>query len=131
MNPVPNQENATATILVVEDNSSARMALEALLDALDYKVVVAADPAEALDVFATRQDSIELVISDLILPQLSGPELYDRLREIKPGLRCIIMSGYPLEDESTRLLQHGIHHWIQKPFNMRQLLEMLQTALQD
>jgi DNA-binding NtrC family response regulator len=71
------------------------------------------------------------VISDLILPQFSGPELYDRLRAIKPHLRCIIMSGYPLEDESIRLRQHGIHYWIQKPFNMRQLLEMLQTALQD
>jgi CheY-like chemotaxis protein len=131
MHPAPNQENASATILVVEDNSSARMALEALLDALNYKVVVAADPAEAMEVFAAQQESIELVISDLILPQFSGPELYDRLREIKPQLRCIIMSGYPLEDESTRLRQHGIRYWIQKPFNMRQLLEMLQAALQD
>jgi CheY-like chemotaxis protein len=131
MNPVPNQEHSSATILVVEDNSSARMALEALLDALNYNVVVAADPAEAMAIFATRHDSIELLISDLILPQLSGPELYDRLLETKPDLRCIIMSGYPLEDESNRLRQHGIRHWIQKPFNMRQLLEMLQAALQD
>jgi CheY-like chemotaxis protein len=131
MNPAPYQENSSATILVVEDNSSARMALEALLDALNYKVVVAADPAEALAVFASQGDSIELLISDLILPQLSGPELYDRLREIKPSLRCVIMSGYPLEEESTRLRQHGINHWLQKPFNMRQLLELLQTTLQD
>jgi two-component system cell cycle sensor histidine kinase/response regulator CckA len=122
-------EGAGETILIVEDNASARMALEALLDALGYKVIAAADAIEALQAFGSQADTVDLVISDLILPHTGGPELYDRLKEIKPGLPCIIMSGYPLEDESERLRRHGIAHWLQKPFNLRQLSELLHNVL--
>ena len=124
-------EGAGETILIVEDNSSARMALEALLDALGYKVIATADATEALHSFGSQADAVDLVMSDLILPHTGGPELYDRLKEIKPGLPCIIMSGYPLEDESDRLRRHGIEHWLQKPFNLRQLSELLHNVLHD
>ena len=73
--------------------------------------------------------SVDLVMSDLILPHTGGPELCDQLRQIRPGLPCIIMSGYPLEDESDRLRRHGIAHWLQKPFNLRQLSELLHNVL--
>ncbi len=122
-------EGTGETILIVEDNGSARMALEALLDALGYKVIATADAAEAMDAFAQQADTVDLLMSDLILPRISGPELYDQLRELRPGLPCIIMSGYPLEDESERLKRHGIHHWLQKPFNMRRLSELVHDVL--
>ncbi len=120
---------AGQTILIVEDNASARMALEALLDALGYKVIAAADAVEALSLFRGQADRIDLVMSDLILPHTSGPELYDQLSRLKPGLPCIIMSGYPLEDERDRLRRHGIEHWLQKPFNLRQLSELLHNVM--
>lgn len=129
MNPMFEHEGAGETILIVEDNASARMALEALLDALGYKVIAAADAAEALDSFSTHADTIDMVMSDLILPQINGPELYDKLKQLKPGLRCVIMSGYPLEEENDSLKRHGIDHWLQKPFNMRQLAELLHNVL--
>lgn len=122
-------EGAGETILIVEDNSSARMALEALLDALGYKVIATADATEAMDAFSQQADTVDLLMSDLILPHISGPELYDQLRELRPGLPCIIMSGYPLEDESARLKRHGIHHWLQKPFNLRRLSELVHNVL--
>jgi CheY-like chemotaxis protein len=131
MKPMLEHEGAGETILIVEDNNSARMALEALLEALGYKVVAAADAREALDLFSIHADMIDLVMSDLILPQTDGPELCDRLKQLKPGLRCVIMSGYPLEDESARLQRHGINHWLQKPFNLRQLAELLHNMLRD
>lgn len=129
MNPMPTTTGAT--ILMVEDNPSARMALEALLDALGYKVLVAADAPEALALFQAQPDAIDLVMSDLILPEMGGPELCMELRRRKPAQRCMIMSGYPLEEESERLRRQGINYWLQKPFNMRQLQELLQAALQS
>lgn len=120
---------AGQTILIVEDNASARMALEALLDALGYKVIAAADATEALHAFARQGDTIDLVMSDLILPQTNGADLYDQLKRLKPGVPCIIMSGYPLEDERERLMRHGIEHWLQKPFNLRQLSELLHNVM--
>lgn len=131
MNPMLEQEDTAATILIVEDNNAARMALEALLDALGYKVLAAGDAAEALATFHAQAGEIDLVLSDLILPQMGGPELCGELRAVKPHLPCVIMSGYPLEDESDRLQRLGITHWLQKPFNMRQLDELLRTLLHD
>jgi CheY-like chemotaxis protein len=131
MNPMLEHEDRAATILIVEDNPSARLALEALLDALGYKVLVAGDPAEALDVFTAQADAVDIVMSDMILPQVNGPELYGQLKQIKPSLRGVIMSGYPLEDERERLERQGISHWLQKPFNMRQLDDLLQALLRS
>jgi CheY-like chemotaxis protein len=130
MNPMLEHQDTPATILIIEDNASARIALEALLDALGYKVLVAGDGAEALAVFGEHADAVDLVMSDMILPQLGGPEVCAKLRESKPHLPCVIMSGYPLEDESDRLRRLGITHWLQKPFNMRQLDALLRTLLQ-
>jgi CheY-like chemotaxis protein len=129
MNPMDENEGSGETIMIVEDNNSARMALEALLDALGYKVLAAGDPAEAMALFQAQPDAIDLLMSDLILPQIGGPELYGQMKGLRPDLPCIIMSGYPLEDESERLRRYGITRWLQKPFNMRQLAELLHTVL--
>jgi two-component system cell cycle sensor histidine kinase/response regulator CckA len=117
------------TILVVEDNSAARIALEAILDAMGYRVLMAADSDEALALFHAQPDAIDLVISDLILPRITGPELYDMLKAERPNLPILIMSGYPLDEETERLQQHGIKNWIQKPFNMKQLADGVGAAL--
>ena len=131
MSLLPQWQETGQTILVVEDNASARMALEALLDALGFRVLVAGDAGEAQAIFATEADGIDLLISDMLLPHTNGPELYDLLKEQKPGLRCVLMSGYPLEEERERLQRHGIQHWLQKPFELSELIELLQSILRQ
>jgi CheY-like chemotaxis protein len=120
---------AGATILVVEDNASARMALEALLEVLGFRVLAAGDGDEAQAIFAAQAERIDLLITDMLLPRINGPELYDLLKQQKPDLRCVLMSGYQLADESERLRAHGIEHWLQKPFTMRDVMAVLQTVL--
>lgn len=117
------------TILVVEDNGAARIALEAILDALGYQVIMTASGPEALLAFHSQPAAIHLVMSDMIMPEMTGPELFDLLRIDRPDLPMVIMSGYPLEDERENLERHGIVHWIQKPFSMRQLEDKLRSAL--
>lgn len=129
MNTLPQWQETGQTILVVEDNVSARMALEALLDALGFHVLAAGDAKEAQVLFAAQADDIDLLISDMLLPHTNGPELYDLLKAQKPQLRCVLMSGYPLAEESERLRRHGIEHWIQKPFDLRAMVVLLQSAL--
>lgn len=129
MNALPQWQETGKTILVVEDNVSARMALEALLDALGFHVLAAGDATEAQALFAAQADDIDLLISDMLLPHTNGPELYDLLKAQKPQLRCVLMSGYPLAEESERLRRHGIEHWIQKPFDLRAMVVLLQSAL--
>ena len=126
---MPQAEDPGATILVVEDNRSARIALEAILDALGYHVLMTASAREALALFQAQADQVDLVMSDLIMPEISGPQLCTQLRAQKSGLPVIIMSGYPLEDERAQLEAHNIRYWIQKPFSMHQLEAMIQRAL--
>jgi CheY-like chemotaxis protein len=129
MSAFPQWQETGETILVVEDNASARMALEALLEALGFRVLAAGDATEAQAIFTAQDGAIDLLISDLLLPHINGPELYDQLRERKPALRCVLMSGYPLDEEGERLRRHGIQHWIQKPFDMREMMALLQSVL--
>lgn len=131
MSTAPELEVSVKTILVVEDNMSARMALEALLDALGYRVLVAADGAEAETVFAGHADAIDLMLTDLLLPQITGPELYVRFKEQKPDLRCVLMSGYPLEDSRAKLHSQGITRWLQKPFSLNEVKSTMEAALGD
>lgn len=127
----PPSEVTSKMILLVEDNPSARVALEALLDALGYRVLAAGDAAEAERVFAKHAEEIDLLVSDLLLPHANGVELYDRLKQQKPGLPCVLMSGYALEEDSERLREHGIRHWIQKPFGMDSMQAIAESALND
>ena len=119
------------TILLVEDNPSARVAMETLLDALGYRVLAAGDAAEAERVFAKHLEAVDLLLSDLLLPHANGTELYDRLKQQKPGLPCVLMSGYPLEEDSERLRRHGIRYWIQKPFGMDSMQAIVESALSE
>ena len=129
MDTAPAGATTDKTILLVEDNVSARMALEVLLDAFGFRVLSAGDAFEAQAIFAAEDDSIDLLISDMLLPRINGPELYDLLKQHKPALRCVLMSGYPLEEEGARLRAHGIHHWVQKPFNIIQVKALLDSLL--
>ena len=87
--------------LVVEDNSSTRIALEAILEALGYAVLMAVDAREAQAIYQAHGPEISLVMSDLMMPEISGPELFTILKEINPAVRMVIMSGYPLEDDAS------------------------------
>ena len=115
------------TILIVEDNPAARLALETVLDALGYAVLAAADADQALRIFRLQPDQVDLVMTDLILPGMGGPELCLELRKQRPDLRCMVMSGYPLEEEQQRLIQLGIGEWIQKPFGLQEISARLRA----
>jgi two-component system cell cycle sensor histidine kinase/response regulator CckA len=131
MTPVSDDNAQGETLLVVEDNQAARLALEAIMEALGYRVLMAADAESALTIFRAQSHAITMVVSDLILPKMTGPDLYAVLKTERPDLKMLIMSGYPLEDESENLHQHGITHWIQKPFTMAQLDQELRATLDD
>jgi two-component system cell cycle sensor histidine kinase/response regulator CckA len=131
LSTVPQSQGTKKTILIVEDNSAARMALEVLLDAAGFRVFAAGDAAQAEAIFASQAHAIDLLISDLMLPQIKGPEVYERLKRINPSLRCVLMSGFPLADEQDKLHTQGIRHWIQKPFTINDLIALVESALAE
>ena len=113
---------ARPTILVVDDDSAVRTLVGAFLSAAGYAVVEAVDGQEALDIFH-QHSTITLVISDVIMPGMSGPELCDRLLQIRPTLKVLFISGYV---ERSDL---GGVELLPKPFAPAELLQRLQKMI--
>jgi CheY-like chemotaxis protein len=95
------------TILMAEDEKEVGELLRTLLAGLGYKVFLAHDGEEALDLFSTRHQVIDLVILDAVMPKLSGPKVYDQMRAICPNLPCLFLTGYS-EEIVQRYFEQGI-----------------------
>ena len=116
------------TILIVDDEDLIR---ELLADALsdDFKVLAARNGEESLTLFEQHRDEIELVITDLIMPQMRGDALAERVRELRPTLPIIFISGYEREIETDALLAKGRAAFLPKPFDVLTLTSTLREVL--
>jgi len=117
-------------ILVVEDEASVRQLVQRILEESGYLVAVAGNPAEALEVHRRRDRAIDLLLTDLVMPGMSGSELAERLQTLQPGLSVVFMSGYGHEV----LARHGLADeevlMLSKPFTPDGLLRCVAKALQ-
>jgi len=117
------------TILLVEDNDTARKAIAEVLESLNYKVLEAVDGATALRFFTAHADRIALIVTDMVMPKMGGSELYTRLRAINQDVKVVVVTGYPLEESGQKLLSEGIVAWIQKPFSAERLAAIIHEVL--
>ncbi|MDA8100430.1 MAG: PAS domain S-box protein [Nitrospiraceae bacterium] len=92
------------TILLVEDDSTVRQVTASLLQMFGYRLIEAEDAEAAVGLFRQHSDTVQLVISDVIMPKLSGKDLYDRLKQINPRVKFLFVSGYTADI----LLQKGL-----------------------
>ena len=116
-------------LLLVEDNDELRGATRDMLAALGYRVTIAANGPEALAALEERDGGIDLVICDVVMPGMSGPQVVERLRARNPEIRVILMSGYT----SNVVVHHGIsegdYDFLEKPFSADQLAAKVRGAL--
>jgi CheY-like chemotaxis protein len=126
--PVPGRGER---ILVVDDEYAVRNVLGLSLTHLGYKVETAASGLDALDKFAEAEGRYDLVILDLLMPGLSGEEVFNRLRRLRPDLRVLIVSGFSSELVVTRILANGGRDFIQKPFSIEVLSRKVRGCFRD
>jgi PAS domain S-box-containing protein len=117
------------TVLVVEDEMSILKLTEQILSNSNYKVLLAKSPSEALEVAKVHSGEISLLITDVIMPEMNGKELADKLKILRPGIRCLFMSGYTADVIARQgVLDKGIQ-FIQKPFSTKDLIAKVRAAL--
>jgi CheY-like chemotaxis protein len=119
------------TILLVEDNELAREAICDALEMLGYRMLSAATGSEALTLFASGRREIDLVLSDIYMPEMGGVELYRRLVEMSPEVKMMLMTGYPREGEGRSILEEGRVAWIRKPFSREEIGAKIRAVLGD
>jgi len=117
------------TILLVEDEDPVRAVNARALSARGYTVIEAASGVEALEAMAARDAPVDLVVSDVVMPEMDGPTLLRELRKSHPDLKVIFVSGYA-EDAFRKNLPEGEDfNFLAKPFSLKQLVEMVKKTL--
>ncbi|MGH9829494.1 MAG: response regulator [Blastocatellia bacterium] len=109
------------TILIAEDHDGLRELAREALSGLGYQVIVASDGEQAVREFKDHRDRIDMLLLDLILPKLTGPEVYDRIAAIAPDMPVIFMTGYSADLVLRNRLQQQSLSVIQKPCSSRDL----------
>ncbi len=118
------------TVLVVEDDPTALQAFQTLLESQNYRVVTATNGKQALEVFREYENVIPFLISDVVMPEMDGIALYHALRQQKDTIRCLLITGHPLDLESQVQHEPGRLHWLQKPFSSQELANAIDELLQ-
>ncbi len=121
----------TETILIVEDEEQVRTTAVSILRRQGYRILVSEHPGEALLVCEQHPEAIDLLLTDVVMPQMSGPELARRVRETRPAIKVLCMSGYT----DDTVVRHGIVEsgvaFIQKPLTPTALSQKVRQVLDD
>ncbi len=114
-------------ILLVDDETIVREVNDEIISALGYQVLNASNGKQALEIYQERGDEIDLVILDMIMPEMNGAEVFAKLREINPKIKVLLASGYSVEGQASKIMAQGCNGFIQKPFT----LELLSTKIDE
>ncbi len=117
------------TVLLVDDEDMIIEIGKEMLSKMDYKVFTTRNGAEAVKTFTENKDIIDLVILDMIMPDMGGGETYDRMKEINPDVKVLLSSGYSINGEAASILERGCDGFIQKPFSMNDLSSKIRVIL--
>ena len=123
--------NGSETVLVVEDESAVRSLTRMILERSGYHVLEAANAREALTIFENLDRPLDLLLSDVVMPRMSGPHLAAQMQERQPDLKVLFISGHA--DET--IVQHGVlmpdTELLVKPFSVKELLVRVQGVVRD
>jgi len=129
VSPVKIKQGDGKKILVVEDEEIVRTVLQKSLEHLGYSTDIARDGFEAITLFQENPKNYSLVILDMMMPKMSGDELFYKLREIDNSIPVLIASGYSSEGRAQALVKDGACGFIQKPFGIEELAETIQKIM--
>ena len=117
------------TVLLVEDEDAVRMIGARALTSKGYKVIEASDGEGALEVIRAGEESIDLVITDVVMPNVDGPTLVREVREIHPDMKVIFISGYAEDSFRDKVSEDSDIHFLPKPFSLEQLAGKVKEVL--
>jgi len=119
------------TILLVDDEEMVLDVGVQLFKTLGYTVLEAKGGREAIEIYKESKDEIDIVLLDMIMPDVGGGEAYDRMKEINPDIKVLLSSGYSIDGQAAEIVDRGCDGFIQKPFNMKVLSQEVRKILDN
>jgi len=116
-------------VLFLDDEDVVREVGGRMLRQLGYRVIEARSGKEALEIYGRKGESIDLVIFDMIMPEMNGQAFHTELLRVDPGVRTLLSSGYSLNETARQILEEGCNGFIQKPFDLKELARKVRTLL--
>ncbi len=126
----PKDLTGRGTVLLVEDEDAVRSFAARALGQRGYHVLVATTGTEALEVFDSHGGEVDLVVSDVVMPEMDGPTLFENLRARRPDLKVIFISGYAEDAFRKHLAENEDFMFLQKPFDLKELAATVKAALE-
>jgi len=117
------------TLLLVDDEEMILKVGTQMLTRLGYTVLTAQTGQAAIDIYHQQMDAIAMVILDMIMPVMSGRDIFERLREINPRIKTLLSSGYSIDGQAAEILKRGCNGFIQKPFTLDALSQKIREIL--
>lgn len=128
--PEDSLSRGSETILLIDDEEGITAISAEILNTLGYSVLTAQSGKEALEIFSANREKIDLVILDMIMPDMNGSEVFDRLKQLAPGIKVVLSSGYSLSEQAAAILERGCAGFMRKPYGMPELSKVVGEALQ-
>jgi PAS domain S-box-containing protein len=119
----------TETVLLVDDEEIVVSVGQQMLEKLGYTALTASGGKKALDVYTNNKSKIDIVILDMVMPDMGGSETFDRLREVNPAIKILLSSGYSINGQAAVILARGCNGFIQKPFDLKTLSQKIREIL--
>jgi PAS domain S-box-containing protein len=129
LEPSRRPEGGIGTILLVDDEEAVLDVTARMIERLGYTVIAARSGVEAIERFKENADRVSMVILDMIMPNMSGGEVFDELKRISPRVKVLLASGYSMQGQAREIMDRGCIGFIQKPFTMEDLALKLRSAL--
>jgi PAS domain S-box-containing protein len=117
------------TLLLVDDEPLILEATQKMLESLGYTVLPAKGGREAIETFQAHHEHIDMVILDMIMPDMNGDQVFEHLKTINPAINVIVTSGYGIDGKTSAMLKRGCDGFIQKPFDIKDLSEQVRNIL--
>ncbi len=124
-------EMGEGLILVVDDEEIIRETAKAILEELGYRVIVAQDGVEGVEIFEKYRTEIDLILMDLVMPRMSGREAYLKIKVLKEDVKVILGSGFRRDREIEEILARGVKQFIQKPYTVRKLAAVVSQVMKS
>ncbi|MFZ7126712.1 MAG: ATP-binding protein [Desulfobacterales bacterium] len=126
-----NKPACSGNVMLVEDDEMVRRMTKSMLETLGYTVKIASTPMQALSILLEQNETLDILLTDMIMPGMSGVELAQQAKSIRPGLKAVFMSGYDQDSVGLPCADIGKSYFVQKPFGVLELAETLHDAFNE